>query len=411
MRFPFFISRRYLIAKKSHTAINVISGISMAGVTVGTMALVIVLSVFNGFDSLVQSLFNSFDPDLKITPKQGKVFVAGSSLKQKILQAGDVLYVSEVLEENALLKYRQRQSVATIKGVDEMYFKVTGLDSLIEEGRLVKDSSVFNYGLAGRGIASTLDIGVTLYDPLFVYVPKRTAGVSMIDPSEAFSSRYIYPTGIFTVDQDVDSRYVIVSLKFLRSLLNYQHNEVSALEVKVKPTGNIRQIKKAIASLPEAAQLVVKDRFEQQEIFYKIMKAEKWAIFFILTFIVFVASLNIIGSITMLVIDKKRDIVTLNCLGADWQKIRRIFLYQGWMISFIGAFGGLIAGIIICYLQMKFKLVKLHGSGAFVIDYYPVIVKFSDLVFIFFAVLLIGFVAAWIPSRMIHKKYFNLLTM
>jgi lipoprotein-releasing system permease protein len=408
MKFPFFISRRYLIAKKSHTAINLISGISIAGVTVGTMALVVILSVFNGFDSLVQSLFNSFDPDLKITPVAGKVFNADNTFIGKIKNLEGVYYVSAVLEENALLKYRNKQSVAAIKGVDSKYFKVTGLDTLIEEGRYNPDTNIFHYGLAGRGVASNLDIGVTLYDPLFVYVPKRTKEISL-NPQEAFNSRYFYPTGIFSIDQEVDSKYVIVSLDFLRGLLDYHANEVSALEIKVKKGSDVSDLKKLI-SQQAGNVFLVQDRFQQQEIFYKIMKAEKWAIFFILSFILIVASFNIIGSLTMLIIDKKRDIVTLNSLGADWGKIRRIFLYEGWMISTLGALLGLLLGVIICWIQMKFKLVKLQGSGSFIIDHYPVIIKPEDIIYIFITVIVIGIITAWVPSRLVNRKHFNLLT-
>ncbi len=405
MRFPFFIAKRYMIAKKSHTAINLISGISMAGVAVGTMALLVILSVFNGFDSLVQTLFNAFDPDLKITVVEGKVFNLDSKTLQKIKKTEGVNFVTQVLEEDALLKYRDHQIVATIKGIDGHYFKVTGLDSLLEEGKFKADSGIFHYAMAGRGIAANLDIGINLFDPLWIYVPKRTKEINL-NPQESFNSKYVFPTAVFSIDQDVDSKYLIVSINFIRDLLDYK-KEISALEIKTKNEYNIGQIQRKIKKfLP--SNLTIKNRYEQQELFYKIMKSEKWAIFFILVFIIIVASFNIISSLTMLVIDKKKDIITLNSLGTNWPQIRNIFFFEGIMISGVGALIGMIGGVIICWLQIHFHLVKLQGSGSFIIDYYPVILKQTDAIVIFLTVLLIGLITAWVPSRLITQKYFKL---
>ena len=404
MRFPLFIAKRYLIAKKSHTAINLISGISLVGVALGTMALVVVLSVFNGFDNLIQSLFNAFDPDLKITAVEGKVFTTDNETFRQIRNHPGVLYFSEVLEENAMLEYRDKQNVASLKGVDSNYMRVTGLDAKITEGVYKPDDSMFYYGIVGAGIAYNLTIAVNLFDPLFVYIPRRTEDISS-NPQDAFVKKYIYPSATFAIEQDFDAKYVIVSLPFMRRILDYSR-EVSSVEVKTSPGADVNSVQQDIQKIA-GDKFVIKNRFQQQELFYKIMKVEKWAIFFILSFILIVASFNIIGSLAMLIIDKKKDIVTYNNLGADWRQIRRIFMIEGWLITLSGAVVGLVLGLIICWAQMTFKIVKLEGTSSFIIDHYPVIIKGVDFVVILAAVAVIGFFAAWIPSRLISEKHFN----
>lgn len=374
----------------------------MAGVAIGTIALIVVLSVFNGFDNLVQSLFNSFDPDLKITSVIGKTFPSNNEKIQMLEKADGILFLTEVVEENALLRYDERQYIATIKGVDENFVKMSGIDSMIIDGdfTLVKDGKP--YAVIGQGVAVNLAVGLNFISPVIFYVPRNTKLISM-NPAMAFNRKYIFPSGIFAIQQDFDSEYVIVPLFFARDLLGYT-NEVSAIEIKVDPAYETSVVQENIKELlgPDFS---VKNRFEQQELLYKIMKSEKWAIFLILTFILVIASFNVIGSLTMLIIEKKKDIGILRSMGTSLSMLRRIFLYEGWMISLFGAFAGLILGTLICWVQQHFGIIKLQGSGSFVIDAYPVSIEMLDVMWVFLTVLLIGYLAAWYPVRYITKRF------
>jgi lipoprotein-releasing system permease protein len=404
MNFPFFISKRYLFAKKSHSAINIISIISIFGVAVGTMALVIILSVFNGFDEVIQSLFNSFDPNIKITLIEGKVFHLDSIKVEQLKKINGVEHVAEVLEETALLQYHNKQYIATIKGVSANFLNINNVEKKITEGKFILKNGQIPYSVVGQGVAYYLGVTIDQTEPLVIYIPRRNADITDA-PEEAFNKKYITPSGVFSIEQDIDSKYILVPIEFARRILEYS-NEVSALEIKTKTGENIKEIQEKILQIMGPG-FSVKDRYQQQELFYKIMKSEKWAIFFILTFILIVASLNIIGSLTMLILDKKKDIKTLNYIGADWKTIRKIFLYNGWINSIIGAFIGLLLGLVICCLQIKYGFVKLEGSGSFVIDNYPVKLVFSDIFFILITVLSIGFLTSWIPVRVISRKYFE----
>ncbi len=402
MRFPFYIARRYLFARKSQNAINIISAISMLGVGVGAMALVVILSVFNGFDEVVKSLFNAFDPDVKITAVEGKTFVPDQRFEELKAVPG-VLNVSEILEENALLKYDDRQHIATIKGADESFIKVTGIDSMIYEGDMVLKDKSRSYAVVGQGVAYSLQIGLNFVEPLFVYMPKRVGRINLANPDNAFKRKYIYPSGIFAIEQDFDSRYVIVPIDFMRDLLDY-NNEVSSVEIKLDPGFPADEVEANIESLL-GNDFLVQDRAEQNQVFYRVMKSEKYAIFLILTFILVIASFNIIGSLSMLIIDKKNDIRSLRNMGAGPRLISRIFLLEGWLISIVGSFIGIILGSLISWVQDRFELLKLGGSGNFVIDAYPVDLQAGDVLLVWITVLLIGFLAARYPVRQISKKY------
>ena len=402
MRFPLYIARRYLFARKSQNAINIISAISMLGVGVGAMALVVILSVFNGFDEVVKSLFNAFDPDVKITAVEGKTFVPDQRFEELKAVPG-VLNVSEILEENALLKYDDRQHIATIKGADESFIKVTGIDSMIYEGDMVLKDKSRSYAVVGQGVAYSLQIGLNFVEPLFVYMPKRVGRINLANPDNAFKRKYIYPSGIFAIEQDFDSRYVIVPIDFMRDLLDY-NNEVSSVEIKLDPGFPADEVEANIESLL-GNDFLVQDRAEQNQVFYRVMKSEKYAIFLILTFILVIASFNIIGSLSMLIIDKKNDIRSLRNMGAGPRLISRIFLLEGWLISIVGSFIGIILGSLISWVQDRFELLKLGGSGNFVIDAYPVDLQAGDVLLVWITVLLIGFLAARYPVRQISKKY------
>ncbi len=402
MNFPFYIARRYLFAKKTRHAINIISGISVGGVTIGSMALIIILSAFNGLDNLVRSLFSTFDPDLKITVAEGKTFSSEHENIKKLKAHEGILYLSEVIEENALLRYGEKQYIATIKGVGDDFIKMSGIDSMIYDGEFLLKDQKNSYAIVGQGIASTLSMGLNFITPIQIYVPKRTKNV-ILTPDKAFNRKYIFPSGIFAIQQDFDSKYIIVPIDFARELLDYTV-ELSSIELKIDPSYNQDRIQEELQALL-GNEFEVKNRFEQQEFVYKIMQSEKWAIFLILTFILIIASFNIIGALSMLIIEKKKDIETLRNLGANLKLIRKIFLLEGWMISILGAISGLILGSIICTLQQQFGLVKIQGGESFVIDTYPVSMEIPDFLFVFLTVLLIGFLAAWYPVRYITRKF------
>lgn len=404
MNLSFYIARRYLLGKKSQNAINIISSISVFGVTVGTMALVIVLSVFNGFDFVVKSLFNTFDPDIKISVVEGKTFVSGN-LPEEIRSIEGVEAVSQILEENVLLLYGDKQHIATIKGVDESYQKVSGLDSMIYEGSMKLTDNNRSYAVVGQGVAYNLRIGLGFINPLFIYTIDRKARINMAQPEESIRRDFIYPSGIFAIEQDFDSKYVIVPIDFARKLLSYE-NEVSFLEVKLDPSFQAGQVQDRIEDLL-GADYEVKNREQQNALFYRVMKSEKWAIFLILTFILIIASFNIIGSLSMLIIDKKKDILALRNMGATNRLIERIFLVEGWLISITGSILGMALGTGISWIQQEFGIIKLAGSGSFIIDAYPVKIEGPDILLIWLTVILIGLIAARYPVRQISRRYLN----
>jgi lipoprotein-releasing system permease protein len=404
VKLSLYIAKRYLFAKKSRNAINVISAVSVAGVTVGTMALIIILSVFNGLEKLVSSIFNTFDPDLRITAAEGKTFVPDSSRLQRLANVNGVACYSLTIEENALLKYGDRQYIATIKGVDDAYDKVTNIDTAMWEGTFsLRSENGRPWAIPGIGVAEYLGIRVNFITPLFIYVPRRSSGMSP-DPEEAFNRRFIFSSGIFQIEQSYDSKYVYLPIDFARELIDNE-NGVSTLEIKFSKNADARSVQKNVKKIFGNG-FVVQNRFEQQEIFYKVMQSERLAIFVILTLILIIASFNIIGSLTMLIIEKERDVEILRSLGADNNLIRKIFIIEGWLISIIGASAGVLLGFIICWLQQKYGFVKLN-SESLIMDAYPVVMKLKDFIIVPATVLLIGYWAAWYPVRFLTKKYLN----
>lgn len=402
MKLPLYIAKRYLFAKKSRNAINVISSISVAGVTVGTMALIIVLSVFNGLETLVRSIFNTFDPDLKITPAEGKTFIPDSASLNLLASVNGVACYSLCVEENALLRYGDRQFVATIKGVDANYAEVTGIDSSMWDGEFIlRSDQGRQFAVPGIGVANYLGMRVNFVTPLNIYVPKRTGSVDL-DPENAFIRNYIFPSGIYQVEQEFDSKYVFVPVDFARELLEYK-SEVTSLEIKFEEGAREADVQKDVMKI-FGQDFIVQNKYEQQEIFYKVMRSERIAIFFILTLILIIASFSIIGSLTMLIIEKERDIGILRSLGADNMLIRKIFIFEGWLISIIGAIAGIILGFLICWIQQKYGIVTLQ-SDSLIVNAYPVEMKVRDFIIVPLTVLLIGFWAAWYPVRFLTKKY------
>lgn len=404
MNFPLFIARRYFLTKKLRNVINIISLISVVGVAVGTMALVVVLSVFNGFEGLIKSTYNAFDPDIKITPEKGKTFNPSKDERfARVEKLAGVDVFTRVLEENALIRYDDRQYIGRIKGVEENFQALSGVDSMITNGRFVLEENNRNFAVVGKALSIFLSISLNFMEPLNIYVPER-GQAAMYNPSQAFNRKYIFPSGIFSTQPEYDRQYVIVPMKFARQLLDYE-NQVTAVEIGVEEDYRVTRVEEQIQHIL-GDDFQVQNRYEQHEVFYKVMKSEKWYIFLILTFILIVASFNIIGSITMLIIDKKRDIMILRSLGANLKTIRRIFFIEGWMISFIGAITGVAVGLFISWLQETYGLIRLGGAtGSFMVEYYPVEVQLLDVLGVFATVLFIGFIAAYYPVRYITRKY------
>jgi len=402
VKLSIYIAKRYLFAKKSRNAINIISAVSVAGVAVGTMALIIILSVFNGLEGMVNKIFNTFDPDLSITAAKGKVFTPDSTTLVRLAKINGISAYSLTLEDNVALKYGDKQYIASIKGVDDNYTKVTKIDSSMYEGEFkLKTSTNRPEAVLGFGVARYLGVSVNFINPLIIYVPRRTGG-NNINPENALIKKYIFPSGIFEIEQEYDSKYLFIPLDFCRELLEYE-NEISSIEIKLKDYLSEPSVRKDVEKI-FGEKFVIKNRMEQQEIFYKVMRSERLAIFFILTLIILIASFNIIGSLTMLIIEKERDIEILKSLGADNKLIQKIFIFEGWLISIFGALSGLIMGFIICWLQQRYGLIRLN-SESLLMQSYPVILKLKDFIIVPLTVLLIGYWAAWYPVRFLTKKY------
>ncbi|MDD5184511.1 MAG: ABC transporter permease [Paludibacter sp.] len=402
LSFSFRIARRYLFSKKSHNAINIISGISATGVGVGTMALVCVLSVFNGFESLIADMFSTFDPDLKITLAEGKNFDVNSPELNEVRKLKSVAYFTEVVEENALLRFKDKQMPATIKGVSDDFSKMTRIDSIMYDGKFQLYDGAFQRAVPGVGVASILGLGAHFIDPLIIYAPKRTGKINLLRPETSFNQIGTFISGIFSVKQlQYDDHYVLVSISLARELFEYDKNKVTSVELKLTSPLDQEKVQKQIQAIL-GDRFQVKNRYEQQESFFKIMQIEKWITYLILCFILLIASFNIIGSLSMLIIDKKADIETLRDLGANNQLIKHIFLFEGWLIAAVGALGGIGIGAMLCLLQEHFGFLKL-GSG-YVVDAYPVVTNWLDMVLVFVTVLTMGFLAAYYPVRYIRTK-------
>jgi len=404
LNLPLHIARRYLISKKSHNIINVISGISVMGIMVGTVALIVVLSVFNGFETLVSSLYNSFNPDLEITVKEGKTFTLETVHADRLREIPGVIHLTEVVEENALLKNGPRQYLAKMKGVSEDFNLMTAIDSAIIDGDYVLQYGEKACGVFGAGVSYHLGvIPDDFVEPVGIYVPSRTADFKP-GLEQAFNQGNVIPSGVFSIQQDFDLSIVLVPIWFARELLEYK-DEITALEIGLDAETDHDLIKTAIQEII-GEDFYVKDRYEQEELLYKIMNAEKWIIFLILAFILMIATFNVIGSLSMLIIDKQKDIAVLHSMGANNTLIKRIFLFEGILISLFGALTGLFIGGLLSWMQQEFGFIKLgQGESFFIIDAYPVEVRALDFLYVFITVFVIGYFAAWLPARRISRKY------
>lgn len=406
MNLSLYIAKRYLFSKKKHNAINIIAGVSVCGVTLATIALVCTLSIFNGFQEIVTEFFTAFDPELKISAKQGKFFSVEEEKIKSLKAFPEIEVWTETLEEQALVQYKNRQTMVTIKGVTDNFQKLTSIDSLLYgTGSFTLQDEVVNYGIMGGELVGTLGTGISPIDPLHIYAPKKGARINMANPTTAFNQDYLYSPGVvFVTNQSkYDATYILTSLAFAQKLFA-QDNKVSGIELKLKDKKHINKVKKQIEQVL-GEDFIVQNRYEQQADIFRIMEIEKFVSYLFLTFILAIACFNVIGSLSMLILDKQEDVNTLRQLGANNQLITRIFLFEGQLISFSGSIMGIILGVTLCLLQQHFGLLSLGGSGQFIVDAYPVSLHFGDVCLIFITVVVVGFVAVYYPIRYLCKRF------
>ncbi len=375
MKLPLFVAKRYLFSRKKRTIINVISWISLVGIAVGTTALIVVLSVYNGIGNLTQSLFNVFDPELVVEPVQGKSFCTSTIAYSELLSVPGVAAVSEVVEENAWVTYRDNESIVTLRGVDDRYAAISGLDTMIYDGSYVLSEGGLNFLLLGADLYFNLGINSYSNSPLAVHIPKRRGGIGLT-MEDAFNTDYAYVAGNFYVQQDVDSRYVVAPIDMVRGLLDYDADEVSSIAVALSEGTPVGRVKDAIQALL-GDDYAVKDRFEQQPLYYKIFRSERLGVFLILSLIVLIATLNLVASLSLLIIDKRKDVATLKSMGMEDRDIRRVFFDEGLIIGLVGAVCGLVVGFVICWLQQRYGLVKM-GSDNLIVNAFPVAMRVQD---------------------------------
>ena len=406
MNFGLYVARRYLFSKKSTNAINVISGISVVGVAVATMALIVTLSVFNGFSDLVATLFTAFDPQLEVTPVVGKTAPADDPVLTEIRQLPQVEVATECVEDMALVTYHGRQAMVTVKGVEDNFDRLTHIrEILYGDGTFELHAADLHYGILGIRLAEQLGTGYRFDEPLQVYTPRREGQVDVTDPADGFVQDELYSPGVlFSVMQaKYDKNYVLTSIGFARRIFD-QQGMLSSLELRLKPGSDFEAVKRDIQRIA-GDKYTVKDRYEQQDDTFRIMKIEKFIAYIFLTFILVVACFNIIGSLSMLIIDKREDVVTLRNLGASDKQITQIFLFEGRMISALGAVIGLVIGLLLCWIQQTFGVIALGSSaGSFIVDAYPVSVHLWDVVLVFVTVLAVGFLSVWYPVHYFSRR-------
>lgn len=407
MKLESFIARRYLFSRKRKSVINIISWISLVGLSVASTALIIVLSVYNGIGGLTQKLFNAFDPQLMVEKYEGKSFHADSEFMEKITSVEGVSTVSCIVEENAWITYRQNQAIVQLRGVDANYPAITGIDTMVYDGEYVLSGSmprqgiydtpgdVANYAVLGALIYDQLGLRSLTNEPMAVHIPKRGKGIG-ISIDDAFNTGYLYLAGTFYIQQEIDSKYVLADIGFVRSLLDYSDDECSSLAIALTPKTSVGKAKKELQQRL-GSDYLVKDRYDQQPLYFKIYRSERLGIILILSLIVLISTLNLIASLSLLIIDKNHDITTMRSLGMERQSVRRIFFREGLLISAVGVSAGLLLGFAICFLQQTFGIIKM-GSN-FVVSAFPVEMHFSDFLLTFVLVMLLSTLAVWFTTR------------
>lgn len=402
MNLPYFIAKRYLLSKKTHNAINLVSLVSVFGVMVAVAALIVTLSVYNGFQDLLKNLYGDFDPQIKIKAVEGKTFVPDTEAFQAIKADEEVAVYCETLEDNALIIYKDAQTSAVIKGVEESFSRLTHIDSLMYAGTFKLKEYDFIYATLGVGLASVLGTGSSFIDPVTIYVPRRTGTINLANPAASFTSYPILLCGTFGINQpEYDDNYAIVPLSIARDLFEYT-NEVTAIELKLKDGANfqktINRFKKTLGPA-----FTVQSLMEQKAELYRVNRIEKWMTYLMLSFILLIALFNVVGSLSMLILEKRKDAVTLNELGADTSFIRKTFMLEGRLISLTGAVLGVLIGAGVCYVQQHFGLLKLGGGGNYIVEAYPVQLELLDVLIVLITTILISIPATWWPVHL----YFN----
>ncbi|RMF23470.1 MAG: FtsX-like permease family protein [Bacteroidetes bacterium] len=393
MILPLRIAARYLVAKKTTNAINIITGISVLGIAIGTAALVLVLSVFNGFEDLIAGLFSKFNPDVKVAPARGKTFEPDSATLQRLLQLDEVLHLSQTLEEVAFFEYRESQDFGILKGVDSNFARVTGIDSTVVEGVYKLREGRRYLAVLGAGMRNKLTVNTgDVFEPLKVFMAKRTASAGL--GSQPFRKRFCYPVGTFKIQQDFDNQYVLADLEFARDLLGYDR-EISALEIKLAPGADVPAAVAAIQGVV-GPDFSVKDRYRQEEAFLKLMNIEKWMSFAILSLMLVLVAFNMIGSLWMIVLEKKKDIAILKSMGADDRLVRRIFLGEGLLLVGAGLLLGFLFAVVLYAIQKTYGIVPIPEG--FVVDAYPISMRPIDFLAVTAVVLTIGLLAALPPA-------------
>ena len=403
MRLAPFIAGRYLFAKKSHNVINIISAISAIGMAIGTAALIIILSVYNGFDSLIRSMMSNVEPDLLISPATGKTFVPEGETYDWIYEQPEVLSMSCILQEQVFINYDGKQSLATAKGVDWVYEEETTLRDHLVEGEFRLHRGDIPLAAVGATMAYELGLSPRFIAPIEIFYPARTRKISLSNPLTAIESIKVWPSCTFSINGDIDGELMILPIEKMRELLEYE-NEVSAVELRLKEGISRKELLKLQNEIASRLgdNFKVKDRFQQNESLYKMMKYEKAAIYMILIFVIIIIAFNIFGSLSMLIIEKKSDIETLRYLGAQDKLIRRIFILEGWMISLVGLAAGLVIGVGFALLQQQFGFIKMPGH--FTVQAYPIIVSWSDILLTCAGVAVVGYIIALLPVLSKSKK-------
>lgn len=398
MNLPFHIASRYLFSKKSKNIINIISWISMISIGVGSLALIVVLSVFNGLQSLVESMYESFEPDLKITIVEGKTIDLSEFPLDRITAISGISQYTRVIEEVVGIKNGENQCIATLKGVEDSFLSMTNIDTALIDGQAVLESQGINYGLVGYGIASRLGLYLENGENLNIYIPKR-GDISSLSMSNAFTFKQITPSGIFFINPDFDEKYIVVPFSFLQEALKYE-DQVTSIEISLSDANQLKSIQSILKNIL-GEKYLVENRYEMNALLYKTNQAEKWITFMILAFILIIAAFNILSSLTILIMDKKEDIKVLRSMGASKSLIKRIFFTEGILINLIGAGGGLLIGTIICLLQQHVGLLKLGGG---IVEYYPVEIQPLDFILITTTVIIIGGFSSYFPVKLLTKK-------
>lgn len=403
MNLPFFIARRYLFAKKSHNVINIISTISSVGMAIGTAALIIILSVYNGFDELVRSMMGTVEPDLLVVPSEGKAFVPEGEAYDWLYDQESVASVCTVLQEQVFLNYAGKQSVVIAKGVDQVYEEESPLESYIREGEYRFHRGDVPLALVGAGLAYKMGISPRFLTPIEIYFPTRTRAISLANPTAAIRSVKVWPSATFAVSSEIDNAYMLLPIDQMRNLLEYE-DEVSGVEIRFTPGTHPQEVKRVQKELGARLGdgLQVRDRYQQNESLYKMMKYEKAAIFLILIFVIIIIAFNIFGSLSMLIIDKRGDMETLRSMGATDSLVRRIFVLEGWFISLLGLAGGLVAGILVCLVQQHFGIIKMPGS--FIVQAYPIVLSWTDVLVTVAGVAIVGYLIALLPVASFYRK-------